>query len=233
MKTLLNSGLKFYRCLLIISFLFILNISSYKAFGQTFYNYYSNSPKNDIRMVLHSENKVIFTTSDSGFIEVGHTEGGVRNAYVIKTDALGVVQWNSIVGTNQYKDEAYSVVETFDSQGSPEYIVVGLTNSHSSGGNTDVLAFKLDSIGGLIWANSYGFSGSNNNEQGLVIMASPGLQTNSFMIAAQFRAASKTHLYFLAIDIGGGLIADTVYSFDGYNNPFPRDFIEGTAGDII
>lgn len=98
---------------------------------------------------------------DGGFISVGVSNSfglGGRDAYVVKTDSAGALQWARVLGGPQ-DDWAVGVVAANDGG----YIVSGHTASFGNGGN-DLLGFKLDAQGNLDWAFAYGTAGLEKSD---------------------------------------------------------------------
>ncbi len=80
-------------------------------------------------------------TMDGGFVLTGYTESygaGGRDAWLVKTDAQGGVQWNRTYGGAQH-DYAFSVIETADGG----YALAGATDSYGAG-ESDVWLIKTD-----------------------------------------------------------------------------------------
>ncbi len=97
-------------------------------------------------------------TSDGGYIVAGETNsfGAVwYDAFLIKTDANGDVEWAKTYGGID-EDLAFSVQQTSDGG----YIVAGFTESFGVGGD-DIFLIKTDANGNIIWAKTYG--GTNND----------------------------------------------------------------------
>ena len=102
-------------------------------------------------------------TPDGGFIIVGHssssasgnvtqTNVGVEDAWVVKLNSAGAVQWSRLYGGSQ-SDFATSVDLTADGG----YIITGYTNSSASGavigtnhGINDVWVLRLDANGNIL-----------------------------------------------------------------------------------
>ncbi|MFQ6124580.1 MAG: hypothetical protein ACE5R6_08260 [Candidatus Heimdallarchaeota archaeon] len=83
-------------------------------------------------------------TADGGFALTGFTESygaGRRDAWLVKTDAQGVGQWNRTYGGAQ-GDYAYSVIETVDGG----FALAGRTASYGAGGY-DAWVVKTDAWG--------------------------------------------------------------------------------------
>ena len=107
------------------------------------------------------------TTSDNGFVFIGHTSGwgtySGDEAYLVKTDAEGTVAWARWIGTNS-TDRAYSVNQTSDGG----YIFTGYCSggNHSCGGNGELTLIKTDGsgvYGGTGWAHIYKDGGSGTD----------------------------------------------------------------------
>lgn len=108
--------------------------------------------------VLYDELQDVDTTSDGGFIAVGHTTttDWDGNVYLIKTNSSGIVQWSKEYGgTIGFSDKGYSVRETSDGG----FIITGTTESYGSGGD-DVYVLKVNSLGALQWTTTIGSAGT-------------------------------------------------------------------------
>jgi hypothetical protein len=104
----------------------------------------------------------IATTRDGGFIITGYTNSfgqGMKDAYLVKTDAEGYVQWTKTFGGSQ-DDYAYDVKQTMDGG----YILTGETVSFGSG-YSDVYLIKTDSNGVSNGTLNLEFVSSANNHQ--------------------------------------------------------------------
>jgi hypothetical protein len=109
--------------------------------------------------VLYDELQDVDTTSDGGFIAVGHTTTTdfASNVYLIKTDSNGVHQWSKEYGgANGLSDKGYSVSQTSDGG----YIISGTTASFGSGGD-DMYVIKTTSTGAISWTAVIGTAGVN------------------------------------------------------------------------
>lgn len=108
-------------------------------------------------------------TSDGGYILAGQTNSagaGSYDAYLIKTDGDGAVQWTRMYGGSGY-DWARAVRQTSDGG----YIVIGGTES-SGNGLADIWIFKTSNIGIISWQRTVGSAdGDSGND---IIQTSDG-----------------------------------------------------------
>jgi hypothetical protein len=122
----------------------------------------------------------VIQTSDQGFLISGNTFsfGPDSNAYLIKTDEIGNVQWEAAFGGNGYQ-AARSAVEISDG----EYIVTGQNMSYTTNDNLPFVAKVLD-YGIIEWSKTYedpsgysstgaGYSILKTNDGGYIIETSP------------------------------------------------------------
>jgi hypothetical protein len=125
----------------------------------------------------------ISQTSDGGYILGGHSRSNISGDktensnggsdwWIIKTDSLGVMQWqNTIGGSNP--DLLNSVFQTTDGG----YMIAGYSASDISGdktensnGSFDYWLVKTDDIGNIQWQNTIG---GNNSEELYSIAQTP------------------------------------------------------------
>ncbi len=100
--------------------------------------------------------RAIQQTSDGGYVVVGSTYSfgvGRRDAWVLKLDANGNIQWQKTYGGGGW-DYGSAVQQTSDGG----YIVSGASDSF--GANTDAWVLKLDANGNIQWQKTYGGSSS-------------------------------------------------------------------------
>ena len=111
----------------------------------------------------------VLQTTDGGYIVTGLTDSqdgditgshGFGDAWVIKLDATGNLQWQKTFGGSD-NDYLYAIQLTRDGG----YILAGATLSHdgdvtNNHGNTDYWVVKLDATGALQWQKTLG--GSDN-----------------------------------------------------------------------
>ena len=97
-------------------------------------------------------------TGDGGYALAGYTwsfGAGSSDAWLVKTDSIGNMQWNKTYGGTDY-DEAFALVQTGDGG----YALAGDTYSFGAGGD-DAWLVKTDSIGNMQWNKTYGGTGDD------------------------------------------------------------------------
>jgi len=103
-------------------------------------------------------------TTDKGFIFSGAAAAlnSTIDAYVIKTDSVGAVQWSNYYGTLS-TDWGYMMRQTNDSG----YVLTGYVGA---GAATDILLIKTDKLGDTAWTRTYGDA---SYEGGLCVTQTP------------------------------------------------------------
>ncbi len=90
---------------------------------------------------------------DGGFLFAGATASygmGYYDAYLVKTDAGGLVEWEHTYG-GTLDDRAYAVSMTSDGG----FLMVGTTESFGAG-SADLYAVKVDPMGEIVWSQTFG-----------------------------------------------------------------------------
>jgi len=98
-------------------------------------------------------------TAEGGYVVAGETLSfgyGVFDAWILKLNALGAVEWQKTYGGSGY-DGAYAIQQT--SEGG--YVVAGLTYSFGAG-DADFWVLKLGPLGTVQWQKTYGGSSRDN-----------------------------------------------------------------------
>ena len=106
-------------------------------------------------------------TSDGGFAIASNThsfDAGNGDFWLIKTDALGNMEWNQTYGGTEV-DHPYALVQTSDGG----YALAGGTKSFGDIGSFNIWLVKTDEYGNMLWNRTYG-----RGEAGSLVETSDG-----------------------------------------------------------
>ena len=111
----------------------------------------------------------LIQTSDGGYALAGEKEffTGNADAWLVKTDASGNMEWNKTYGETDYSG-AGCVIQTSDGG----YALAGWTRSLVAAGGTAAWLIKTDANGNMLWNKTYG--GISNDGAWSVIQTSDG-----------------------------------------------------------
>ncbi len=103
----------------------------------------------------YNHGRSVYQTDDNGYVVAGLeiNVDGIQNGYLVKTDALGNVEWEQTYSTDS-KDNLFSVQQTTDGG----YIMAGTTESYKMNIH-DVYVIKADALGNMEWEQTFGGSG--------------------------------------------------------------------------
>jgi hypothetical protein len=185
---------------------------------------------------------MIISAPDCGFICIGHTSSndgdvsgnhGAGDAWIVKTDAAGNLQWQKCYGGS--KDD-YALVIINDPSG---YTFSGAESSRDGDfannfGDYDAWVVKISFTGTVLWQSTYGGSkfdaavGLTRNDDGTYIFAGPTTSNN--------QQVGNTHggsydTWVVKITISGSIIWKKVYGGSGgdYCNAMTRT----TDGNLV
>jgi len=112
-------------------------------------------------------------TSDGGYAIAGCTHSVSNSIYddawLVKTDELGNMEWNKTYGTEDNYDGAYSLVETSDGG----YALAGY-RSFSALSGWDIWLVKTDASGNMLWNKTYWHPGSASDWARSLVETSDG-----------------------------------------------------------
>jgi len=144
-------------------------------------------------------------TSDKGFILAGWTfssgPGYFGNAWLVKTDSLGYVEWDEVFGGDD-ADRGYDARETADGG----YIMAGYTGS-SGAGLYDLLLVKTDAGGTQEWSEAFGGTGRDYGNA-VVQTADGGYLAAGYTLSY---GAGGDDVYLVRTDAEGNLEWQTTY----------------------
>lgn len=102
-------------------------------------------------------------TADGGYILAGSTYFiiGLDDAYFLKTDSLGNIQWHRVYGGTNW-----DAVSAIHQTSTGEYIAAGYTRIQPQGTYfyKDIYALKLSAAGDIVWTNTYNNNINNDDE---------------------------------------------------------------------
>lgn len=152
----------------------------------------------------------VIQTSDGGYAIVGEiiflSGNSGYDAYLVKTDANGNMEWNKTYGifSGQRHDYGYSVIQTVDGG----YAFAGHVNSGEAGRYGDAWLVKTDSVGNMQWNNTFGGSARDLAES--VVQTSDG----GYAIAGWTESYSTDgSLYLVKTDEGGKMQWQETYPY--------------------
>lgn len=162
---------------------------------------------------FYNRGNSVCQTPDGGFAIAGRTvnfkAGGV-NAYLIRTDAAGIVLWTKEFG-GKGSEEVNAVKVTNDGG----FILAGYTNSSGAGG-TDFQLIKTDANGEQQWMKTYGGTGidraydvEQTTDGGYIITG----ETYSF-------GAGWVNAYLVRTDSNGDTLWTQVYGGNGIEESY-------------
>jgi len=135
-------------------------------------------------------------TSDGGYIIVGCTESygsGNKDLWLIKTNSMGSKVWDNTLGGST-QDCGLSVQQTSDGG----YITVGSTESFGMG-TKDAWLVKFDSMGKVLWEETYGLDGSDD------VRSVQQTQDGGYIITGQTSSVEEgiSQMWLIKTDSGG------------------------------
>ncbi|MBK6932950.1 MAG: hypothetical protein IPH12_19605 [Saprospirales bacterium] len=197
----------------------------------------------DYFLAANTSAEALILAEDGGYILVGFLQdiGMPRKAYLMKTDALGTVLWTAVYPGNGHDAEALDVVEL---PGENAYVVSGFQKTNDIDEAEDVLVFKVNADGAIVWSNSYG--AKNIQEKGYAIAADI---TGNLLVAGE-RRQGPSDMYVIHILSASGISDwEKTYGFFLDVNDVARDiqvtpdggfvlagqtnYIQGAAGFLL
>jgi hypothetical protein len=142
-------------------------------------------------------------TNNGGYILFARClVGGLGDVWLIKTDASGIQTWaHTYGGTNE--DYGHYGQQTADGG----YIIAGATMSYGAG-DYDVYLIKIDSLGNLIWQNTYGGTG---HDMGYSVQQTTD---GGYIIAGKY---SYTDIYLIKTDDLGNLMWERIFNYGDWD----------------
>lgn len=152
---------------------------------------------------LFNEGNSLIETEDKGFLVVGTTEkpNGDYDMLMLKVDSLGESEWSRLYG-GDLPDIAYSICKCSDSG----FVLLGASKSFGKG-SSDILIYKIDYMGNLIWSQVFG---EEKKEVGLVVRQT---KDEGFIIAGctESLGIGKSDIILIKIDEQGNYLWGNTY----------------------
>ena len=186
-------------------------------------------------------------TTDGGYILGGWSESltdgnktapnyGERDCWIIKTDSIGNIEWQTTVGGDQ-DDYIFTLHQLSDGG----YVFGGFSNSGISGNKTeanlggfDFFVFKLDADGNLVWQNTIGGSGEDRLHA-IIELNEGGFICGGTSESTDFDHASPLlgieDYWVLKLDADGNIIWEKSYGGNDVDELF--DIQEDDAGNYV
>lgn len=182
-------------------------------------------------------------TPDGGFIAVGSSDsndgdvtgnhGGDGDMWIVKLNSQGTLVWQKSLGGSG-NEIANSLIVANDGSA----IVVGFsssTNGNVTGnhGGDDFWVVKLDSLGNLIWEQSYGGS-SNETANSIQVASDQNYIVAGFTTSSDGDVSSNngiSDIWILKIDTTGSLIWERTLGGTSYDNS--KSIICADSGAIL
>lgn len=144
------------------------------------------------------------------------TSEWTEDAFLVKTDANGNVQWQKTVGQPNFKEQANGI--TLAQNGD---LVIGgsFREQIASPGDYEFFAARLDDEGNVIWQHTYGFSGIDDLAKGIA-PASDG----NFVLAGSTNLGQGGAGFLMKIDGAGS-------PFFIWQTTYPKTSFNGIAAD--
>ncbi len=137
----------------------------------------------------------LYLTPDNYMMNVGETEISMFSAFnffIEKFDTLANSKWKKVFGGIN-ADAAFSLCPTPDNG----FMLCGYSNSYNSGAPLDLVVFKTDSLGNMLWIQGYGGPGI---DIGYEIVPSV---YNGYLICGNTDRNNSSQFYLLHLDQGG------------------------------
>lgn len=139
----------------------------------------------------------VVQTADGGFLTTGRIYVGLGNyqIYLHKFNTAGNFEWASVIGFTSY-EESYSITPAHDGT----YVITGRTLLDNFAGDNQTLIFKIDPLGNVLWAKSYG---GEQEEAGFSIQPT----SNGYVVAGYTFSYGQGNadIYVVNIDENGEL----------------------------
>jgi hypothetical protein len=158
----------------------------------------------------------LMVTTDGGYALAGYTRSfgaGDYDFWLVKTDALGNIQWNKTYGGTEDEDP-FSLVATLDGG----YALAGsIVSSGSNGINT--LLVKTDALGNMEWNKTYGETGINEPSS-LIATSDGGYALAGILNMTDFFGVGNGDFWLVKTDASGNMQWNKTYGGIGEDQAY-------------
>lgn len=170
------------------------------------------------------EGQDVLPTSDGGYLIAGYTTNSTFNdcdVLLIKSDGAGNEVWRKTFGGNK-PDFPYHMLATADGN----YFLLGYSYSYG-GGDMDIVLWKVDPAGNLLWHKTYG---GNGNDLGRDVITT---NDGNYLIVGSSNSPSlgDQNANLIKIDPNGAIIWSKFYG--GAQNDYGNCVKQTSDGGFI
>jgi uncharacterized repeat protein (TIGR01451 family) len=169
----------------------------------------------------------IHKTLDNGYIIGGNTNSyptGTNNLYLFKTDSLGNVIWNQVIGsTNNTATQISDIVTLSDTS----YIFTGIYDGFPSTSNSFIA--RIDKMGTLQWMKTYTSFSGGSGQEGFFFLKQVG---NTIFASGESRSLQQLGGTYdgllLNLDFDGNVNWAKIYGGSGNDWLFKMENVSGS-----
>jgi hypothetical protein len=162
---------------------------------------------------LQNGSQGVLITSANNYLTYGESEVTLNSPFNFWIDLVnpqGDTLWHKLIG-GAYADAVFSATEVSDG-----FVFTGYSSSYNNGAATDIVVFKTDTLGNMLWHNTYGTAGI---DIGYEIIK--GLN-NDFFVTGKYNAQADDN-YLLHVNNNGTLLtASNSITKNNGAKPFPN-----------
>ncbi len=140
--------------------------------------------------------------------------------HLIKTDVNGNIIWENNIAT-PFDDKGYCLKVLANN----DIIVAG--TSSSANGNADLTILRLNSNGGIIWANKYVGNGNNNTPRNIQILPNGNLLFSGY--SNSFSAGNNLKGMLFELDNAGNMVWQKLYGDPLNEDSFYNSVVVGNS----
>ncbi|MEI6410165.1 MAG: SdrD B-like domain-containing protein, partial [Bacteroidota bacterium] len=165
----------------------------------------------------------VCNTADGGCVAVGedYTGAGGRKNIVVRTDAAGAKQWETVLPNFQLPNGIKSIAATPDGQ----FIACGVTRDAQL--KQQIWLVKLDGNGNIVWNKALG----DNNLSEQIARMIPTSDGYFAVVGDVLNIGNNRDLFLAKVDAGGNLLWEKFYPKPLYQ--VAKDLVETSDGGLV